>query len=127
MPKVFQAVAVAAFVIPLIVAVVAGAAIANGFLIYLYWGWFVQPVFAGIPSLTLAQSIGLAATASLLANGVRVPEKKKQTSEEATTELLVVLGLMEKKRGQKNLKAAIELVVVYGLIALFGWAVHLFV
>ncbi|MEP0872404.1 hypothetical protein NDA01_21550 [Trichocoleus desertorum AS-A10] len=107
MTQVFQAVGVVALVTPFIAALIAGAAIANGFMVYLFWGWFIHPVFSGAPNLTLAQSIGLAAiVAVLVKSGSRESKKSKD---------------------QSNGEAIAEFLITYGAMLLFGWIVHLFV
>src|SRR6476661_11009445 len=91
MSEVFQAVGVVALVAPLVVFLIAGAAIANGSLVYLYWGWFIEPVFAGAPSLSLAQSIGLAAIVGVLVGKSKNESKKGkgQSTGEAIAEIVL--------------------------------------
>lgn len=75
-----------AFVIPLTVLFIAGAAVAEGFVLMQLWSWFIVPVF-NLPLLTLVTAIGLSLTVSLV---VHSPDMRVIPGE--TTSLWKLVG-----------------------------------
>jgi hypothetical protein len=66
--------------IPGAVLLIAGSAIAEGYVISVLWGWFVVPVFH-LPTLTIPYALGFGSLAALLTNHKTGKEAEKEETE----------------------------------------------
>lgn len=69
------------------------SSIANGFVLSILWGWFVVPLFE-VPSLTIAQAIGISIVVSYFTNQYNDSDKKEEKSLTEKIIYLILLAIM---------------------------------
>lgn len=81
-------------------------AIIRGAVLVALWGWYVERL--GVPSINIAEAIGLAMTLGLLTQRGGDPNDKRTANEK------LAVGMTESVFGA-------------GFVLLFGWIVHFFI
>ena len=71
----------------LVVLLLAGASIVQGFVLAQMWAWFVVPLFH-LPALSVAAAIGLALTVGMVTRNSEPEDKDKSTAERLITSLI---------------------------------------
>ena len=70
-----------------LIPLIALGSIINGYVLRILWGWFIVPIFH-LPSLTIAQAIGLSMVVGLLTHRSRNSDGREKTEKEKKKELI---------------------------------------
>lgn len=78
----------------------------GGFVLSKLWGWFIVPVFAMLPTLTVAQAVGVNTVLGFFKLGLATTIYDEE----------VTIGIK-----------TVGAILIYLLVLLFGWIIHLFI
>jgi len=88
----------------------------NGLVFYKFWGWFLTPVFSGLPQPSIVQCIGLWMIVGLVK--LKADPPKKKTAEEKAA---------EERRKPGTWESIAFGLWMNGFLLLAGWLLHRFV